>query len=77
MEAAGLASPASPTIFCFKVTSPDFHQTWTGQAAEFVQVQWIPLEVRWTVRWVRRNWLGLVKVRWKRGGSVKYTLAVT
>ena len=35
--------------FCFKVTSPDFHWTWTGQAVEFGQVQWIPLEVQWTV----------------------------
>ena len=72
-KSAGLASPDSPTIFCFKVTSPDFHRTWTGQAAEFGQVQWIPLEVRQAVRWVRWNWLGPVKVRWKGGGSVKYT----
>ena len=70
-KSAGLVSLASPTIFCFKVTSPDFHRTWTGQAAEFCQVQRIPLEVRRTVRWVRWNWLGPVKVRWnpleKRG----------
>jgi hypothetical protein len=61
-KSAGLASPASPTLFCFKMTSPDFDRTWTGQAAEFGQVQRIPLEVRRTVCWVRRNWLGPVKV---------------
>src|SRR6266446_5661314 len=66
-KSAGLASPASPTIFCFKVTSPDFHRTWTGQAAEFGQV-------RRTVRWVRWNWLGPVKVRQnpsEKGGECK------
>ena len=73
-KSAGLASPDSPTIFCFKVTSPDFHRTWTGQAAEFGQVQRIPLEVRQAVRWVRWNWLGPVKVRWnplERRGECK------
>ena len=69
-----LASLTSPTFFSFKVTSPDFHWTWTGQAAEFGQVRWIPLEVWQAVRWVRWNWLGLVKVHWKAGGSVKYTI---
>jgi hypothetical protein len=67
-------SNGSPTIFCFKVTSPDFHRTRTGQAAEFGQVRRIPLEVRRTVRWVRRNWLGPVKVRWnpsEKGGECK------
>jgi len=29
-KSGGLASLASPTIFCFKVTSPDFHPTFTG-----------------------------------------------
>ena len=61
-KSAGLASPASPTFFCFKMTSLDFDWTWTGQAAEFGQVQQNPLEVRLTVHWVRWNWLGLVKV---------------
>jgi len=61
-KSVGLASPASPTIFCFKVTSPDFHRTWTGQAAEFGQVRQNPLEVRQTVRWVCWNWQGPVKV---------------
>ena len=68
---SGLDSPASPMIFCFKVTSLDFDWTWTGQAAEFGQVQRTPLEVQETVRWVHWNWLGPVKVRWnpleKRG----------
>ena len=76
-KSAGLASPASPMIFCFKVTSPDFHRTWTGQAAEFGQVRRNPLEVRWTVRWVRWNWLGPVKVRRnpsEKGGECKVHL---
>jgi len=40
---------ASPTLFCFKMTSVDFGWTWTRQAAEFGQVQQILLEVQWTV----------------------------
>ena len=72
-KSAGQASPASPTLFCFKVTSLDFDRTQTRLTAEFGQVRRIPLEVQRTVRWVHQNWLGLVKVRWKRGGSVKYT----
>ena len=73
-KSSGLVSLASPMFFCFKVTSPDFHQTWTRQAAEFGQVQRIPLEVRQAVQWVRWNWLGLVKVRWnplERRGECK------
>jgi hypothetical protein len=56
------------------MTSPDFDRTWTGQAAEFGQVRRIPLEVRRTVCWVRRNWLGPVKVRRnpsEKGGECK------
>src|SRR6267378_5096922 len=70
----GLVSPASPMIFCFKVTSPDFHRTWTGQAAEFGPVRRIPLEVRRAVRWVRKDWLSPVKVRRnpsEKGGECK------
>jgi hypothetical protein len=73
-KSAGLASPASPTFFCFKLTSPDFDRTLTGHAAEFGQVRRIPLEVRRTVRWVRWNWLGPVKVRRnpsEKGGECK------
>ena len=73
-KSVGLASLASPTIFCFKVTSPDFHRTWTGQAGEFGQVRRNPLEVRRTVHWVRRNWQGPVKVRRnpsEKGGECK------
>ena len=64
----------SPMLFCFKVTSLDFDRTWTGQAAEFGQVQRTPLEVQWTVCWVHRNWLGLAKVCWnllEKGGECK------
>ena len=34
-----------PMLFCFKMTSPDFDWTWTGQAVEFGPVQQIPLEL--------------------------------
>ena len=76
-KSAGQASPASPTLFCFKVTSLDFDRTQTGLTAEFGQVHQIPLEVQRTVRWVRRNWLGLVKVHWnpsEKGGECKVHL---
>ena len=73
-KSAGQASPASLTLFCFKVTSLDFDWTQTGLTAEFGQVCQILLEVQWTVRWVRRNWLGPVKVHWnllEKGGKCK------
>ena len=73
-KSAGQASPASPTLFCFKVTSLDFDRTWTRLTAEFGQVCRIPLEVQQTVHWVRRNWLGPVKVHWnplEKGGECK------
>ena len=73
-KSTGQASPASPTLFCFKVTSLDFDWTRTRLTVEFGQVHQILLEVQWTVRWVCRNWLGLVKVHWnlsEKGGECK------
>ena len=72
-KSAGQASPASLMLFCFKVTSLDFDQTRTRLAVEFGQVHRIPLEVQQSVCWVRRNWLGPVKVHWnllEKGGGV-------
>ena len=73
-KSTGQACPASPMLFCFKVTSLDFDWTQTRLAVEFGQVRQIPLEVQRTVRWVRRNWLGPVKVCWnpsEKGGECK------